>query len=474
VPEQKLAGDPTIREACATNDLGIVFVAGLLNFTPAKPAGKRPLDEATVTATFLQQLLDDLAKTSGYEEVAAVPWLVMGESTNLILVNSLLQAKPDRCFAAIWIKNPTNFAAANLKTPGLCAWGTSFEWGQNKRDIRTMWNDVDKVYQGILDGRRNNPDWPISFLVDGTSGHFESSERLTRYFARYIEVAAKARLTEDGQIKPLNLTSGFVADMPVPGHEGQPVKPAANADALPWFFNEGTAREAQTFAAINWKAQTQMPAFIDEQGAVRAFNFNGIMDIKEGITAESDGVTFTMRGVMLDKIPENFVGAGDLIAKTAGEPEVEWVSGPFIQLGGGKFRLALNRLGGSSGYLALRKNGNDSIREAVQPARIEFKPNKEGQQQTISFPAIPEQTEGVVSLKLNAVSDSGLPVSYYVNHGPARIVDDTLVFTPIPPKASLPIKISVVAYQWGRPSQPAVKTAQMVECSFFLKKNDRH
>jgi hypothetical protein len=472
VPEQKLAGDPAIRAACAANDLGIVFVNGLLHFAPAKPGGKKPLDEVDVTAAFLQQLLDGLAKTSGYDEVATVPWLVMGESTNLILVNALLKTRPDRCFAAMWIKNPSNFAAGNLETPGLCAWGTSFEWGQNNSDIRSQWNNVDKVYQGILDGRKKTPNWPISFLVDGSSGHFECSDRLTKYFARYIDAAAKARLTEDGRIKPLDLTKGFVADMPVPGHEGQPVKPATESDALPWFFDEACAREAQSFAEINWKAETQVPAFLDETGKPRPFNFNGIMDIKEGISTEVDGVTFTMRGVMLDKIPENFANAGEPLAHTTGEPEAEWVSGPFVQLGDGKFRLALDRLGGSNGYLALRKGGSDSIRSVVQPAHIEIKPNQEGQPQRITFPAIPNQKAGIASLKLNAVSDSGMPVSYYVNQGPARIVGDTLVMTPIPPRTKFPLKVSVVAWQWGRSTAPAVKTAPMLERSFYLTKNE--
>jgi len=476
VPEQKLAGDPDIRAVCAANDVGIAFVTGLLNFAPAKPGEKKPLEETDVTSAFLQQLLDGLAKTSGYAEVATVPWLVMGESSNLILVNSLLKARPDRCFAAMWIKNPTNFAAANLKTPGLCVWGTSFEWGQDKGDIRSKWNDISKVYQGILDGRAKNPDWPISFVVDGTSGHFECSPKLTRYLANYIDAAAKTRLTEDGTMRPVDLQKGFVADMPVPGHEGQPVQAATNtttnAAPQPWFFDEALAKEAQSFGAVNWKAQTQLPAFLDEQGQVRPFNFNGIMDIKEGISTEPDGVTFTMRGVMLDKIPENFACAGEPLAKTPGAPEAEWVCGPFIQLGGGKFRLSLDRLGGSSGYLALRKEGDGSIRSVVQPAHIELKPNKEGQPQRITFPAIPDQKAGIASLKLNAVSDSGLPVSYYISQGPARIVGDTLVMTPIPPRSKYPIKVSVVAWQWGRSTPPAVRMATSQERTFFLTTND--
>jgi hypothetical protein len=55
------------------------------------------------------------------------------------------------------------------------------------------------------------------------------------------------------------------------------------------------------------------------------------MDIKEGISTEADGVTFTMRGVMLEKIPDNFANAGEPLAQTAGEPEAEWVQWPLCR-----------------------------------------------------------------------------------------------------------------------------------------------
>jgi hypothetical protein len=34
----------------------------------------------------------------------------------------------------------------------------------------------------------------------------------------------------------------------------------------------------------------------------------------------------------------------------------------------------------------------------------------------------------------------------------------------------LPIKVTVVAWQWGRSSEPKLKTAEPVERSFFLRK----
>ena len=86
VPEHRLVGHPAIREVCAKNDLGIVWcVPSFMNFRKDAAKGiNNALDYETSTA-FLQELLDGLAKTSGYDEVAKVPWLLIGESVQQLL-----------------------------------------------------------------------------------------------------------------------------------------------------------------------------------------------------------------------------------------------------------------------------------------------------------------------------------------------------------------------------------------------------
>lgn len=74
---------------------------------------------------------------------------------------------------------------------------------------------------------------------------------------------------------------------------------------------------------------------------------------------------------------------------------------------------------------------------------------------------------GTASLLLQAVSDSGLPVYYYVKEGPAEIVDGKVVFTPVPPRSKFPLKVTVVAWQYGLSGK--VQTAEPVERSFYIK-----
>ena len=169
---------------------------------------------------FLQQLLDGLAKVSGYEEVATVPWLPLGESGHLLMVNALVETAPQRCIAGVWLKN-NDWAPTNREVPALTIFGSAQEWNQEKTDYRTHWDDVVNAYNNVLNVRKSNPDYPLSYVIDGTSGHFDLSERLTQYVARYIDQVAKARLPANGgaKLNAIKLDKGFLAD---PARAGTP------------------------------------------------------------------------------------------------------------------------------------------------------------------------------------------------------------------------------------------------------------
>jgi hypothetical protein len=483
VPEHMLVGHPAIREVCAKRDLGIFWgTQSFYNFQ-AKNENK------TVVA-FLQQLLDGLAQTSGYAEVATVPWLPMGESGHLLMVDALVEAAPQRCIAGIWIKN-NHLPPKNREVPALVAFGTAQEWAQDKSDIRTQWNNIGKAYDGILNQRKKNPNWPFSYVIDGTSGHFDCSERLTQYFAHYIDLVAQARLTADGALKPVTIETGYLADLPVPGHENQPVTKFADAApaarGVPWYFDRASAEEAQAIARINWNAETQFPGFADEKGEVFPCVFNGIAWLPinnphgtswkpEGanslpspvLVPEADGVTFTLKGVLLDKIPVNFASAGAPLAKAPGTPSIEWLCGCVEPLGHNKFRIALDRTWPMATYLAVRHPGTDTIRAVVQPAQLSREGHSEGAPQKITFDKIPDVKAGAKSIPLVAKSDAGLPVKFFVVVGPAIVEGDKLVFTKIPPRTKLPVTVTVAAWQWGRGTEPKVKTAEIVKQTFQI------
>lgn len=476
VPEHILVGDPSIRKVCADNDLAIAWsVPSFMYFSKKLPRDKHLLEYPVITG-FLQQLLNGLASTSGYEEIATVPWLPIGESGHLEMVDALVETNPNRCMAAIYVKN-NHLPPVDREVPTLVAYGTAQEWSQDKSDIRGKWNDVVKAYETTIKNRKDYPNWAFSYVLDGTSGHFDCSDRLTRYFARYIDFVAKSRLSDEGSanLKALVLDNGFVADLPVPGHENNKVtafsQTSPDKRALPWYFDKASADEAQSIAAINWTAETQMVGVVNATNdSILPFNFNGIQKMNAA-QMEADGITFSVGVKKLDQIPLNFVAAGEKLAQTAEMPVVEWGCGQYEPLGNGKFRIALDRTWpNGADYFIIRQKGTDKVREVVAPVHFDIKAlkNTEGKSQKITFNPIADVKVGTKTIDLVAKSDAGLPVEFYVVAGPALIKDGKLIFTKIPPRAHFPLTVTVAAWQWGTKTEPKIKMAEIVKQSFCI------
>ena len=113
-------------------------------------------------------------------------------------------------------------------------------------------------------------------------------------------------------------------------------------------------------------------------------------------------------------------------------------------------------------------SGNSGFKGVVRQAMMRVQPCAEGTDQTLTFPEIPDQHAGAEPIALTVTSGGCLPVSYYVREGPAVIRGGQLHLTPLPPRAKHPVKITVVAWQFGRPSPPAVKAAAPVTRTFSV------
>lgn len=471
VPEHMLVGHRFIRKVCAENDLGIIWsTPSFMNFRKSKTKDDKMINmalEHKTTVEFLQKMLQGLAKTSGYAEVATVPWLPMGESGHLLMVDALLEFCPERCIAGVYIKN-NHLPPTNRATPTLVVYGTAQEWSQDKSDIRTKWNDVGDAYAKILQERKQHPTWPLSYVIDGSSGHFDCSEKITKYLASYIELVVQSRLPVDDSntLKPINLAKGYLANMPIKGQNKNLTTALIASDeqkTYPWFFDKKNAREAQKFANINWEAATQLPAFKIDSTTIAPFKFNGISLI-EPLLVTDDGIRFGIQPVLLNHIPANFsTGAGEKLAKVKKQPELEWVCGQYKPVGKNYFQISLDRMyPNTTSYIGVRSDGNKDVRAVFQPGGLRLPKNTDGKNQIISFEMIKEIRVGVKSVQLVANSNSGLPVSFYVVSGPAIIKNNKLVFTKIPPRTKFPIEITVAAWQWGRHKEPKIKTAEVV------------
>jgi hypothetical protein len=166
----------------------------------------------------------------------------------------------------------------------------------------------------------------------------------------------------------------------------------------------------------------------------------------------------------------------DAVAAGAGAtpltPKV--LCGPLEHLGGDACRLQFDQSGFNSPYRSFNAFLSAMIPVAEkemavsQPAGVFIPRNTAGADNAITFPAIADVTDTRKPVTLTATASSGLPVAYYVDSGPAVVEGDTLRFTPIPPRSKFPVEVRVVAWQWGRSSAPAVKSADPVVMTFHI------
>jgi len=395
---------------------------------------------------------------------------------HLQMVTLLTQFAPERAIAGIWVKDDFCPQAAT-DVPMLGIQGTAADWEFQNFDPFERWRQMaTEAVQRNVSKRKSLPGWPGSQLVEAGSAHFSCTEKVIGLIARYIRLACKARLPSDGTpaLRPVDLKNGWVAGLPVPGCT--PMKPKSYAECTPeerdhpWYFDRDFAQAAYDLADVDWNAKTQAPVFLDHAGKIIPFNSRGITDLKPA--TEEDGITFTVRAGDLDQVPADFkFHAGEPLTHGAAAPAVEWVKGPAMPLGNNRFQVALDRsYGGGDARPILRtlSPADATYHLSIRPGQVVIPANRTGKQQTISFDAIPDQPVDAKEITLHAVSDSGLPVRFFVKAGPAVVHGDKLVLTPIPAKSRMPIAVTVVAWQWGRAAEPAIQTATPVERTFLV------
>jgi hypothetical protein len=264
-----------------------------------------------------------------------------------------------------------------------------------------------------------------------------------------------------------------------------------------WAFDEEMAKAIEAFQA---RFRNQKPLFIgfrQSQGLVNPIDDHMMFHLK--FEPVGDGLTFHLSGAFWDKVPSTVNGKpgptgwtnmlnegvrdfkqGDPLEFPHGEEDkitIAPICGPVRQLGPGTFAIRFNRVGlnnpkRSEICLWLAYPGDGKFKRFVERASLRFPlKNTAGDPQTITFPAIPDQKAGpsMPSVKLAATSSAGAHVYYYVREGPAAVDDDdNLTFTPIPPRSAYPIKVTVVAWQWGRSTPPLLQTAAPVEKTFSI------
>ena len=437
--------------------------------------------KTNIQATF-DQMMDSLAEVSGYAELKFAPIIPIGHSAMATFPWNFAAQNNERTLAVLSVHgdapstNLTGYGRPNLDwsklkidcIPGLMVEG-EYEW----------WDA--RVEPG-LNYKKANPKSCISFLCDAGRGHFDYSEQLVDYLGLFIEKAVKYRLPKTSAISqpvkliPVDPEKGWLANRwhkdRLPEAIAAPNKSyVGNRDSAFWYFDKEIALKTEAIYARQRGKKEQYLGYVQNQKLLE-FNLKNFARYLGKFEPEADGLTFHIAPTFTDSLHAKRAN-NHSTTKTV----ISRICGPVEKLNDTTFTVRFSRLGLNNVKrtadicLITANDGDPKYKSAVQQMYIHIPyPNKEGVEQAIRFDSIPNVNQRVKSVDLHAVAGSGMPVYYYVQEGPAEVKDGKLVLTSIPPRAKFPVKVTVVAWQYGRSIEPKVQTAKPVSRMFYIEK----
>jgi hypothetical protein len=439
-------------------------------------------------------MLESLAEISGYSEIKSAPIVPIGHSAMASYPWNFAAWNPSRTLALLSVHGD----APQTKLTGNGR--PNLDWGDRNIDgipaLMVMgeyeWSD-DRLASMTL-FRTKFPNAPIALLAEPGRGHFDYSDDLVKFLALFIGKAAAARLPEKFSpdqppvLKPVDPRNGWLVQR---WHLNQPrmVKPALFAkyagdksDAF-WAFDKETALAIQNYRANQIGKAPQLLGFVQDGKIVPQADVHQQVNLK--FEPDADGLTFHLAATFLDSVESGSKNLARWTGLPAGSPlghatgggpiNISRITGPVKQLSAETFVVSFNRacvpVDRRAGdiWLLAEHPGDAKFKSVVQQALLKIPVrNRDGAEQHITFPQIPPQKHEDLQVKLNATSDAGVPVHYYVLEGPAEADGDVLRFTKIPPRAKFPVKITIVAWQLGRSGEPKLQTAEPVTQELFL------
>jgi hypothetical protein len=460
---RKALSDIDFAEIWVTPGLDLIF-----DFT--KGAGDR-----------FNDMLKKLAEVSGYSELVYTAIVPIGHSAAASYPWNFGAWNPQRTLAMLSIHgdaplshltgsgrpNP-DWGSRNIDgIPGLMVMG-EYEW----------WEDR---LQPAMKYRNQHPNAVISLLADAGRGHFDYSDQLVKYLALFIKKAAFYRLPKSilknkaVSLKPIKPSFGWLADrwhrdsifnaIPAP----LSVYGGNRSEAF-WYFDKEMANATEEYYALSRQKLPQYIGFIQADTLLN-FNLKSHARINGTFKPQADGLTFNVKAVYTDALRTKFE------ENNSGEPiNITRICGPVVKIDDTTFRVQFYKMGFNSPkrtgdiWLMATSEGNESYKSTVQQfnMRIPLK-NEKGVTQKIDFPYLPNIERGSKRVLLKADSDRLLPVSFYVKEGPAEILGNELRFSKIPPRSKFPVKVTVVAWQYGISDGDKIQSAEPVSRTFYIE-----
>ena len=487
------------------------------------------------------QMMADLAQESGYAELVNVPLIPIGHSATANFPFAFSAAFPERTLCGVSVSGTFPYDYGNMFVPNTECGSTSdyiphlttvgeFEGGG---DNSTSMNKV-------FNRRASHPHTPMSMLPVAGEYHFATSQEKTNFIAYYIKKSAYYRLAQDATatalatLTPINpATTGWLVDRwrknmlprypaaPVASYTGKKALIGSAGEENFWCFDEDMARRIEAYQGKHFRKTPCLIAYNQSTtpgvaGAQVAQNNNHVQcrlafiplndsldfELSSSFLTTIPAVSGRCAGWMSTTDPNTGAVSNGLVGATIGYPSdnslsvIDRTIGPIAKLGKDpvtgitKFRMSLERGLGATAtnysqyfVFSVAHPGDATYKSSVLQADMSVSVyNTSGLAQTITFPQIANVSNILNPITLNATSNLGMPVQYFVREGPAKIENGKVVFTTIPQGAKLPIKVTVVAWQWGRnadlaarmtaPGVPypgqTIQTAPQMENTFYI------
>lgn len=438
--------------------------------------------------------MNELAWVSGYSELAYVPFAGMGHSAAASNPYYMAVWNPERALAAVSVSGQWPYFRHVSFAPDI--------WGDRNIDyipcLETMgeYEAADSWSAEGLKERQAHPLMPLSMLACPAEFHFASTDSKAAYIALYLKKAAQYRMPEntpDGQapkLTPIDPTkTGWLVDKwrfdQAPATEPAPIDQyQGDRTQAFWYFDEELANATAAYEARHLKQKPELIGYMQDGKLLEQHNVHQQFNLK--FEPEADGITFKVHTAFYDTVPGGSprptgwanmpVGSRIGHAKSNFPITVDRITGPFVKINDSTFMVYPQKgfYESSHSYelwFSASHPGDDEYKPAVQQALMAIPPtNTQGKDQHISFSAIPNQRPNKKGIKLYAVSDANVPVGFYVQDGPAEITGDRLNITTIPPRSRFPVKVTVIAWQYGNSNKPKLQTAEPVERIFWINK----